>query len=55
MEPELIDAFAGACGVDPLHPKKHIDWFRRRKRAAWRGHELVVARLLKIVSQKSKT
>lgn len=50
--PESVDAFANACGVDPLHPKRHVDWFLRRKRQAWKGREKVVARLYKVLSQR---
>lgn len=49
---EDIQSFAAACGVNLLHPKKQIDWFRRRKRASWRGREKMVGRILGIIRQK---
>ena len=51
---ETIDSLAQACGVDVLRPKRHVDWFKRRKKTAWRGRETFVAGALKALLSRSK-
>lgn len=43
----VIERFSLACGVDVLHPRRHVDWLKRRKKLAWRGRETTVRKLLK--------
>ncbi len=51
---ETVDALAQACGVDVLRPKRHVDWFKRRKKTAWRGRETFVAGVLQGILSRSK-
>lgn len=51
---DTIDALTQACGVDVLRPKRHIDWFKRRKKTAWRGREAFVSGALQVLLNRSK-
>jgi hypothetical protein len=41
------DVFTRACGVDPLHPHRHLEWLKRKRRKAWDGRDRYVIKLLK--------
>lgn len=42
-------AFATACGVDLLHPRRHVDWLRRRPKSAWLEYPEVARRGLTLI------
>lgn len=46
------DAFSRGCGVDLMRPRRHLDWLKRRKHAAWRQNPAFVKRLFQTGNDK---
>lgn len=45
----VVFAFSDACGVDLLHPRRHIDFLKRKKRFHLNSNPTYWARLLESV------
>ena len=52
---DAVQSFSSACGVDILHPRRQIDFLRRRKKAHWRMNNAYYNRFIVSLSAQGQS